>query len=253
MRRLGLLLAAVVLAVAVLASRVAAPAPPEQNFRGSVRALLPLPTEVIPWKVEFVPVAETQEMRRAVEELLNFDEAFHMVCTNSSARIAIYVAYWSPGKMSPRLIAGHTPDVCWVGSGWRGISADQMAIGLSSSTAVDPSPVLRPAETLGTGSDGTLVLERREFVRDGISEHVIFAHLVGGKNGFRLENASLAQGGLLPRWWRHAAQQREEQFFIRISSDRPLARQLQEPPVRIFLARLIAGLWPERQRLELGR
>src|SRR5690606_27133761 len=33
-------------------------------------------------------------------------------------RLSVYVAYWEPAKMSSRLVAGQTPDVCWVGAGW---------------------------------------------------------------------------------------------------------------------------------------
>lgn len=95
--------------------------PPPRTFQGSVKDLLP-PAEIVArdgWKVDYLPIADTPEAKAKVDELLNYDDAVFAVYTRGTEQVAIYLAYWAPGKMSHRLVAGHTPDVCWVGAGWR--------------------------------------------------------------------------------------------------------------------------------------
>lgn len=97
--------------------------PLERTFYGSVKDLLPTPEEVPGWTVQYLPIADTPEMQAKVNELLNYDDAVYAVYTKGTERISIYIAYWMPGKMSERLIAAHTPDVCWVGQGWKIVEA----------------------------------------------------------------------------------------------------------------------------------
>jgi hypothetical protein len=63
-------------------------------------------------------IAATPEMKRAVDELLNFDDAAFFTYTKGEDRVSVYIAYWKPGTMPQRLVSGHTPDVCWVGNVW---------------------------------------------------------------------------------------------------------------------------------------
>lgn len=104
--------------------------PPPRTFQGSVKDLLPDPELVARagWKVDFQPIADTPEMKAKVDELLNYDDAVFTVYTKGSERLSVYIAYWAPGKMSHRLVAGHTPDVCWVGAGWRIVEAKSMEL-----------------------------------------------------------------------------------------------------------------------------
>jgi len=74
--------------------------------------LLPRANKLPGWSAAQRPVADTEEMKRAVAELLNHDAGGFVTYTNGDLQISIYAAYWKPGKMSPRLVAGHTPDVC---------------------------------------------------------------------------------------------------------------------------------------------
>lgn len=59
-------------------------------------------------------------MRKAVGELLNYSQGLHWDYLGPNGqRLSVYLAYWSADKMSSRLVAGHTPDVCWVAGGWK--------------------------------------------------------------------------------------------------------------------------------------
>ena len=102
--------------------------PPRQAFHGALKDLVPKAEELPRWTLEYCPVAETAEMQKAVGEMLNFDDAVYAIYNNGALRISLYAAYWSPGKMSHRLIAGHTPDVCWVGGGWVKRKAESLVL-----------------------------------------------------------------------------------------------------------------------------
>ena len=106
--------------------------PPRQAFRGTMKDLVPQAEELPRWTLEYRPVAETAEMQKAVGEILNFDDAVYAIYDNGGLRVSIYAAYWSPGKMSHRLIAGHTPDVCWVGGGWVRRKAESLGMKIES-------------------------------------------------------------------------------------------------------------------------
>lgn len=159
-----------------------------------------LPKEIAGWTVKDQPIAETQEMKKAVGELLNYDDALSRTYSQGDTSIAVYVAYWKPGKMSPRLVAGHTPDVCWVNNGWRCTNRDfEHQINISA-----PSIHIAQAGTYETS---------------GKIQNVLFWHL--HQNRLVAYNT----GGQPPWWssisdiWNRGLNQRGEQFFIRISSN----------------------------------
>ncbi len=150
--------------------------------------------------------------------------AFGFLTLNESAdnlRGSFYAAYWQPGKMSHRLVASHTPDVCWVGGGWR--------------------CVIRGTESL-SGPQGSLEVQHRVFEQGGRVEHVMFCHLVGGRElSYRT--------GQEPPWhavftdiFKHGTRQREEQLFLRISSNRPVREFKESAPVELFVQRLLAAI-----------
>jgi hypothetical protein len=82
-----------------------------------------------------------------------------------------------------------------------------------------------------------LVMEHRVFQLDELTEHVVYSHIVGGR--------VLHYGGRgTPPWYTflqdivaRGFRQREEQFFLRISSNRPLAEFKDTEPVTILLGR----------------
>lgn len=192
---------------------------PSPTFRGEVRDLLPSPPPG--WTLKEKPIADSPEMQEAVGELLNFDDGvFVDYLGPGNERLSVYIAYWTPGRMSHRLVASHTPDVCWVGGGWR------------KAAEADTASLL-PNLPVG---------EARTFEIAGTTEHVWYWHLVG-------DESKRYGTGHAPPW--HAAvtdmlrkglNQRDEQFFIRISSSQPLESFLHSGVLRDLLTRLP---WPE--------
>lgn len=197
--------------------------PPERTFKGAVKDLLPKPEEIPGWTVEYQPIADTPEMKAKVTELLNYDDAVYAVYTNGSQRLSVYIAYWAPGKMSHRLVAGHTPDVCWVGAGWTKEDA-------------------RSGVLLADGKGGMIQpAEMRVMSLNGHREYVVFWHLLDGR--------VVSYGtGWRPPWhafwddiWAMGIKQRQEQFFLRISSNLPLAESWETECVRLLLERFPIG------------
>jgi Protein of unknown function (DUF3485) len=201
---------------------------PEPTFEGKLKDLLPLAPSG--WAMKEKPIAESAEMQQAVGELLNFDDGIFADYTNSAGdRLSVYLAYWTPGKMSHRLVAGHTPDVCWEGGGWvRTHKAQTPALHLVG--------ILR-ARDIPVGED-------RIFTAQSTPEYVWFWHLVG-------DQVKSYGTGYAPKWYSpitdlfdQGLNQRKEQFFIRLSSNRPLASLLDGE----VLPKLLIDLpWPEQQ------
>ena len=201
------------LAIALVAG--AALRPLEPAFQGPLSRLLP-PVEAMElagWTVTSRPVGETPELKQAVAEVLNFSDAHYIVYQKNAVRISLYLAYWSPGRMPHRLVAGHTPDVCWTSSGWAAQSVGTTTVWCSS-----------------------IPFEQRVFASPLKElEHVVWCHLVSGR--------PFSYGtGREPPWyasiadlWRLGIRQREEQFFIRISSNAPWDRVRDSTPVRVAL------------------
>lgn len=201
--------------VTVTSNRSVAPV-----FQGTLANFIIEQGAITDWKISHLPIAETPEMKKAVGEVLNYDDAIFVNYTKGISHFAVYVAYWKPGKMSHRLIAGHTPDVCWTASGWA-IMERETIYGMPD------------------GISGSVVPgKRRIMVFNSQTEHVVFWHLVDG------EVISYSESGRAP-WYAifsdvfsRALNQRQEQFFIRISSDLPVHMWPGLPPYNETLRRL---------------
>ena len=186
-----------------------------------------LPAELAGGTARDEPIAATEEMKQKVGELLNYDDAVYRIYQLPGARVSVYAAWWRAGKMSPRLVAAHTPDVCWPDNGW---TRDRGAEGRLGALSRE------------LGATGFAEGECRVFVANGKSEYVVFWHKVGG------EMLSYKNGWAPPWWawldemWRSGLNLRKEQLFVRVSSDKPLDKVW----VRTELAPL------RRALLELG-
>ncbi len=151
------------------------------------------------WTAEDMAIAETEEMKRAVGELLNFDDAIFRSYRKGGWQFDVYAAYWRPGKMSERLVAGHSPDVCWVAAGWKPLSREA------------------PAER-NWAAEGA---QYRVFGDNaGRPRNVVFWHVSGGR--------AVDYGGGVPPWWTifsdlktHGLKQRRSQYFVRVSANVP--------------------------------
>jgi hypothetical protein len=171
-----------------------------------------LPGDTAGWSYRDQPIADTAEMRRAVGEMLNYNEAvFRVYRKNSSnAELAVYVAYWEPGRVHPRLVAQHTPDACWVEAGW---------------TMSDP----RYAEVVAlAGNKVTKPGQYRCFSLMGQLQYVIYWHLVDGEPSAFTGGPSRRAPMFLTELWHDLFRVQGAQYFIRISSNVPFEQLSKE-------------------------
>lgn len=103
--------------------------------------------------------------------------------------------------MSHRLVAGHTPDVCWVGNGWK-IEEARSGVRLPDGRGGEVQP----------GEERTMTHGKQ-------TEYVVFWHLLD-----RLAKSYGTRG--MPPWYAfftdlfaRQLNQQPEQFFIRASSN----------------------------------
>ncbi len=166
-----------------------------------------LPPAPLGWSATDEPIASTPEEQEQVEGELHFDDAVYRVYDSGRSQIGVYIAHWLPGKTSPSKVGAHSPDTCWVHTGWAMLQRNQNV------TRDFDGGSLKPMET------GT-------FEKDNEKVHVIFWHLVGGvpmqydlvgwKNGLagRIERLPI----LFTDFSRFGLDQRKEQLVIRLSS-----------------------------------
>lgn len=161
-----------------------------------------LPVAHAPWEMQDMDIASTEEMKRAVNELLNYDRAIFREYRNGARSFSLYVAHWQPRKFHPRLISIHTPDVCWVGNGWTMEKADYTyAWNLADGPAW-------PAQY-------------REFTVGGKRTYVLYWHIMNGKLSGYASGPSSANQNFFARPWQDIVEGTGEQFFIRVSSEQP--------------------------------
>ena len=136
----------------------------------------------------------------------------------AGTQVVLYLAYWRPDQAPVSLVASHTPDACWPGSGW----------------------VMQPAsdiqETLTIGGRPLATAESRYFINVGYPQHVWFWHLFDGRPIPYQNPYSLRE--LLSTAWKYGFRHGGDQVFVRVSSNRPWAEIANEPFLRDFFAGL---------------
>ncbi len=168
-----------------------------------------VPREIDGWTIAEQPLAETEGMRQYVGKFLQFDQYISRIFRKGDLEIVFYTAYWAPGGKTPFDAGGHNPDSCWVNYGW---TRDAREYGVSERKIEGRE--LHPYE-FGIYS------------KDGITQPVIFWHLVNGtpfayqkqKTGWKegLAGAIDRVGVRIEDFKRFGLNQRREQMFIRIS------------------------------------
>ncbi len=180
--------------------------------------LFALPQDIVGWSGREVPLGQTEAAEGQVEGVLRYDDVYNREFKSVRGTVSLYVAYWEPGKMPVQLVASHTPDRCWTSAGW---NCREMRHGAKL-------PGLRP----GAGRD----FEGPHLVR----LNVIFWHLVG--NDLYDYGERFTQVPHPLKWWRDAAKQivvrPQEQYFIRLTSDRPFEEIWQDPGFQEVLSAL---------------
>lgn len=189
-----------------------------------------LPSVPDGWDVREIALAETEGRTKAVSRILDFDSYVFREYSNGVISFDVYIVHWRAGKIPVAMVAGHTPDVCWVNAGWK------------QQAAVYGDPT-----RLQSGS--VISIERRKFESPlGRTRDVWFWH-VGGRAMF-IQGRPLFTGAGGIRWrlrdlWTEFCQGTTAQYIVRISSATPLNDLLKEPFVlQMFEALASVGCVP---------
>ena len=175
--------------------------PPEPTLFEPLAEIVP--NSISGWRIEDMDMADSPESSARITDFLNFDDALFRVFRKGDAFIGLYIAYWTPGKASYRWAGAHTPDTCWVQNGWT-CTNREFSIPFSFGDTT-----FQPAE-FGV------------YEKDGQSQNVYFWHLVGGQAfGYEQEGGHNIFGALIDVK-NHGLNLRQEQFFIRLSSNKTL-------------------------------
>lgn len=199
-----------------------------RRFSGSLEDVVP--RTVIGWQSKDLPLAESTAGLQNVRGVLNYDQAVQRLFAKEGVQIIVYVAYWEPGRVSLVDAGSHNPDSCWVYAGCERLERDY-----AQSAKVNDRALLPYEHGLYRSPNGQNI-------------HAIFWHLVNGepnrydeqeagwRNGLagRIERASLVAKDFKER----GLDQRREQMFVRISSNKTPKELLADPDARFLLSRL---------------
>ncbi len=175
--------------------------PPEATLHQQIAEIVP--SELSGWKINDLDMAESPESSARISEFLNFDDALFRVFEKGDAFVGLYIAYWSPGKASYRWAGAHTPDTCWVQNGWTCTDREYSVPFQNGDTEFQPA-------------------EFGVYEKNGTAQNVYFWHLVGGTAfGYKQQGGHNIFGALIDIK-EHGLDLRQEQFFIRLSSNRSL-------------------------------
>ncbi len=182
--------------------------PPEATLEQPLAEIFP--AELNGWKIQDQDMAASPESSNRISEFLNFDDALFRTYEKNSIFIGLYVAYWKPGTASYRWAGAHTPDTCWIVNGWT-CSERQYAVPFTYKNTE-----FQPAE-FGV------------YEKDGSAQSVYFWHLVGGKVMTYDQKGTPQIFGALVDIQKHGLNLRQEQFFIRLSSNRDFETLRKQP------------------------
>lgn len=175
--------------------------PPPVSLTESISEILP--TEINGWSYADFDLATSDESSDRIASFLNFDDSLYRVYKKENIHVGVYIAYWTPGKVSYRWAGAHTPDTCWVVNGWTRLDREYSI----------PFQV------------NEIKLKNAEFgiyKKDRSIENVYFWHLVGGEPfGYAQKEIPNIFGALIDIQ-KYGLNLRQEQFFIRISSNENL-------------------------------
>ncbi|MBL6919505.1 MAG: exosortase-associated EpsI family protein [Puniceicoccaceae bacterium] len=175
--------------------------PPEPTLEGQLSYIVP--EELNGWKIIDQDMAESPESSERISDFLNFDDALFRIFKKGDTFVGLYIAYWLPGKASYRWAGAHTPDTCWVQNGWTRLDRKYCIPFQNEETPFQPA-------------------EFGVYEKDGSAQNVYFWHLVGGEAfGYEQEGGHNIFAALLDIK-KHGLNLRDEQFFIRLSSNKKI-------------------------------
>jgi len=199
----------------------------EPKFHGRLEDLLPKPGEVPDWDVSYAPIADTPEIKAKIDELLNYDQGVFAIYRRGDFRVSVYLAYWRPGKMPVRAIAGHTPDVCWIKSGWECVERNEYV-------------------HLIVGGRSTGHTEHGIYAINGQAEHVAFWHVAGGEIISYHTKSRPPWYAAITEFLHWGRAIKQEQFFLRISSNHPVEIFIKSEIVQEVISQVPGIMAPSR-------
>ncbi len=137
-------------------------------------------------------------------------------------QLTVYVAYWPTGQATVSRVASHTPDACWPGAGW------------AVRPVADPQQIPRL-----TGLQLSPAEHRLFQNAAGFSQNVWFWHIYDGRAINYRDPYSVP--ALLHLALQYGFRRQGDQFFIRVSSNKPWPELASEPLVREIFTNL-AGI-----------
>lgn len=175
--------------------------PPEPTLERALTDIFP--SELKGWRIENQDIANSPESSARVSDFLNFDDSLLRIYQNGDTFLMVYIAYWAPGKVSYRWAGAHTPDTCWVKAGW----------------ACEEREYSVPFKHEGEFFEP---VEYGVYSKDGQAQNVYFWHLVGGEAfGYEQQGEPNIFGALMDIK-HHGLDLRQEQFFVRVSSNKKM-------------------------------
>jgi len=161
------------------------------------------------WTVKDTSLGTTEISVGETLKTLDLSDYFYKTYWHDGMAVRVYVAYWTPGRIDPRQVWSHQPDICWVGGGGNILTKNDGRV--------------LPGEETGHSVPGRF----RVFEFPQGREEVVFWHLVGGKlSGFGRDEQSLVAS----RWWHFENSLSlsgfgfapKEQLVVRISTNRTM-------------------------------
>ena len=175
--------------------------PPEPTLDDLLSDIVP--DELNGWRIKDQDMAESPESSERISNFLNFDDALFRIFKKGDTFVGLYIAYWLPGKASYRWAGAHTPDTCWVQNGWTRLDRKYCIPFQNEETPFQPA-------------------EFGIYEKDGSTQNVYFWHLVGGEAfGYEQEGGHNIFAALLDIK-KYGLNLRNEQFFIRLSSNKKI-------------------------------
>jgi len=174
--------------------------------QGALKDLIPSAAEG--WTARDLPLGETEAMVKVVADALRYDDYVYRVYQRGTVEVGVYIAYWKPGTTDRIEVGSHSPDKCWVQSGWNRIGEEHEA-------------------RFQIGDRTSELGQVRHFRKSHVEQHVVFWHLVGGVRSGYAQGEQSRWGTRAPALVRSLLGSQlglveQEQYFIRISSNVPV-------------------------------
>jgi hypothetical protein len=183
-----------------------------------------IPLRIPQWTGRDEALGPNEFIESEVEKALNYDDVVNRIYQKGGSVLGVYAAYWAPGRMPVQKVASHTPDRCWVSNGWNCLDYQRQTEGVMGREDLVPAQWREFQPANGAGS----------------STYVYYWHLVGGELYDYGEGLNPSLGPIA--WWRetvhYALKGSADQYFIRMSSNRPFEEIQDDPGVRQLMEAL---------------